>query len=389
MTDIDTRWVDLVDPTEEDLRAHLPEHIHVTALNALLAPHVHDDEPRPRIESHGDYVLGIFLLPVAVPDEDRVYYQEIDIIATHEQLISISKTPPGEQPFDPKPAKDACRVHENIGMFVYHLVDEIAESYLDLVDALDDEIDELEDLVADNSTKVVGRRLRELRQDLRGIRRTLTPTRDAVHKILDNRIELDDGELFPATSRSPSATRTTSCCARARASSRRATRSSRRARLPPGEDRERPERGDEAPDGDRVAAARPDLHRRPLRPELPPHPGARLELRLLVVVGPDHRDDDRAARVLPLEALAVERRIGARATRPARMPFYICPQCKERSLDIDAREGFSTQAPACHHCGFGFLFELLDDYYPAPDTGFVVTDQGAAACSRSAAASSS
>ena len=57
------------------------------------------------------------------------------------------------------------------------------------------------------------------------------------------------------------------------------------------------------------------------------------------------------------------------------MPYYICPRCKERSLDIDAREGFSTQAPACRHCGFGFLFELLDDYYPAPDTGMVVTDK--------------
>jgi PAS domain-containing protein len=57
------------------------------------------------------------------------------------------------------------------------------------------------------------------------------------------------------------------------------------------------------------------------------------------------------------------------------VPYYICPKCKERSLDIDAREGFSTQAPACRHCGFGFLFELLDDYYPAPDTGLVVTDQ--------------
>lgn len=57
------------------------------------------------------------------------------------------------------------------------------------------------------------------------------------------------------------------------------------------------------------------------------------------------------------------------------MPYYICPRCKERSIDIDAREGFSTQAPACRHCGFGFLFELLDDYYPAPDTGFLVCDQ--------------
>ena len=57
------------------------------------------------------------------------------------------------------------------------------------------------------------------------------------------------------------------------------------------------------------------------------------------------------------------------------MPYYICPKCKERSLDIDAREGFSTQAPACRHCGFGFLFELLDDYYPAPDTAFFVCDR--------------
>ena len=32
---------------------------------------------------------------------------------------------------------------------------------------------------------------------MRGIRRTLAPTRDAVHKIVDNRIELDEGELFP------------------------------------------------------------------------------------------------------------------------------------------------------------------------------------------------
>jgi PAS domain S-box-containing protein len=57
------------------------------------------------------------------------------------------------------------------------------------------------------------------------------------------------------------------------------------------------------------------------------------------------------------------------------MPYYICPRCKERSVDIDAREGFSSEAPACRHCGFGFLFELLDDYYPAPGTGFIVCDQ--------------
>jgi PAS domain-containing protein len=57
------------------------------------------------------------------------------------------------------------------------------------------------------------------------------------------------------------------------------------------------------------------------------------------------------------------------------VPNYICPKCKNRSVDLDAREGFSREAPACRRCGFGFLFELIDDYYPSPSTGFVVCDQ--------------
>jgi PAS domain S-box-containing protein len=59
------------------------------------------------------------------------------------------------------------------------------------------------------------------------------------------------------------------------------------------------------------------------------------------------------------------------------VPYFICPNCKERSVDHDRKEGLSQQAVSCHRCGFGFLFELMDDYYPAPGTGFVVCDQQA------------
>ena len=57
------------------------------------------------------------------------------------------------------------------------------------------------------------------------------------------------------------------------------------------------------------------------------------------------------------------------------MPYFICPNCKARSVDIDGLEGFSNDVVSCRHCGFGFLFELLDDYYPRPSTGFVVCDR--------------
>ena len=48
--------------------------------------------------------------------------------------------------------------------------------------------------------------------------------------------------------------------------------------------------------------------------------------------------------------------------------------------------GFSRDAPACRKCGFPFLFELLDDYYPAPNAAFFTCDQAGRiiACGRGA-----
>jgi PAS domain S-box-containing protein len=57
------------------------------------------------------------------------------------------------------------------------------------------------------------------------------------------------------------------------------------------------------------------------------------------------------------------------------VPYFICPNCKERSIDHDRRASLlDPTAVGCTRCGFGFLFELMDDYYPAPTTGFVVCD---------------
>ena len=44
-------------------------------------------------------------------------------------------------------------------------------------------------------------------------------------------------------------------------------------------------------------------------------------------------------------------------------------------MDDDRREGLTHQPVACTSCGFGFLFEIQDDYYPAPGTGLVVCDR--------------
>jgi magnesium transporter len=191
-------WVDLIDPTPDELRAKLPRELQESALERLLAPPEHDDEPRPTLQGHGDYIFGVFLLAVAVPDEDRVFYQEIDVVVTHDVLVTVSKTPPGEHPYDPRPARESCRPDDSAGMMFYRLVDDIAEHYLDLIDSLDEEIDQLEDTVESSPAAQTRVRLSELRHDLLHIRRTLAPTRDAIRRVVDNVVEVTDGqEVFP------------------------------------------------------------------------------------------------------------------------------------------------------------------------------------------------
>lgn len=58
------------------------------------------------------------------------------------------------------------------------------------------------------------------------------------------------------------------------------------------------------------------------------------------------------------------------------MPFFICPNCGNRVLGTERTAGFSNRPRGCSKCGFGFLFELLDDYYPAPDAAFFTCDKG-------------
>lgn len=54
---------------------------------------------------------------------------------------------------------------------------------------------------------------------------------------------------------------------------------------------------------------------------------------------------------------------------------FICPNCGHRSTETDRSAGFRRETRGCPRCGFAFLFELLDDYYPAPGAAFFVADK--------------
>jgi PAS domain-containing protein len=59
------------------------------------------------------------------------------------------------------------------------------------------------------------------------------------------------------------------------------------------------------------------------------------------------------------------------------MAFYICPNCHARIVDADGLEGLSSQPVGCHRCGFGFLFQLLEDWFPPANAGLLACDKDA------------
>jgi magnesium transporter len=191
-------WIDLLDPSPDELREASPRELEETAAELLLADPKHDDEPRPTLQGHGDYVFGVFLLARAVPDEDTIYYQEVGVVITHDTLLTVRKTPPGREPLDVAPVQHSVKKTDSAGMIAYRLVDNIAEAYLDLVDDVDAEIDELEDRVETQPSEATRTRISAIRHDLLHIRRTLAPMRDAVRRVVDDVVDVEEGdEVFP------------------------------------------------------------------------------------------------------------------------------------------------------------------------------------------------
>ena len=192
-----TRWIDLVDPTSDEVLAALPVHVDPEVIEILGTPATTGHEPRPLLEAHGASVFGVFVATRPVPEEDRVSYQEVELVATPDLLVTVRKTPADGVAFDPAALYPGADAGEPVGVLVHRLVDEIASSYLAMLDASYGEIEEVEDSIDDWPAGRVRGRVASLRHELLVLRKTVSGTRAAVRRILDGRIEVGEHALFP------------------------------------------------------------------------------------------------------------------------------------------------------------------------------------------------
>ena len=182
-------WIDLLDPGEEELSAKLPCAVHGDTLRRLLAPTVHDDEPRPRFQGHQAYVFGVLVAPVF--DEADVSFQEVDLIVTREAVVTVRKTPERGQPIVLElPTARA-------GMMAASVADQVAEQFLDAIDQIDNRVDEVDDGVDEWPPERLRKEVKSLRHKILRVRRQLWPTREALHKVIDRRVDVEGPEALP------------------------------------------------------------------------------------------------------------------------------------------------------------------------------------------------
>jgi magnesium transporter len=194
---VSARWIDLVDPTSDEVLKALPVHIDPQVVELLASKRSEERSPRPVIEGHGAYVFGILAFAHPLPEENRIAYHEVDFIATDGLVATVRKSLSGDgagvyPPMSYRPTQEG----EPAGALVHTLLDDVADSYLSSIDEIYGEIEELEDAIDAAPPGVVRERISRFRHELLYARRVMSATRSAVRRIVDDRIEIGGDALF-------------------------------------------------------------------------------------------------------------------------------------------------------------------------------------------------
>ncbi|HEX5938454.1 MAG TPA: magnesium transporter CorA family protein [Actinomycetota bacterium] len=178
-------WVDGVEPTEGEL-ALLAEQLR---LHELVVEDVHHRNQRAKVELYPEHAFAAFR-PLSL-GADGLLESELFLIVS-DRCVTTLRFPPV---FDVSGAERRWRMLASMapgtGAAFYAVADEVADDYLEVVEALEDRADELEAEVFDSDPRArVGAPLQldilQLRRDMVRLRRHAVPMRQAIDRFADD-----------------------------------------------------------------------------------------------------------------------------------------------------------------------------------------------------------
>jgi magnesium transporter len=185
------RWIDVVDPTEDELEKVQREfHLHPLAIEDARK-----HGQRPKLEQYPSHA---FL--VAQSRE----LAEVDLFIGETWLVSVRELSGDGAPWDCQSAIDRFERTKpecvTVGFLLYTILDELVDGYFDATDTAEDRLEALEDRIFTEDLgdeRDVQERLFDIRRELLLFRRAVVPLREVISSLLRHELAwIDDASVI-------------------------------------------------------------------------------------------------------------------------------------------------------------------------------------------------
>jgi len=161
-------WIDLLDPTAEDLRRASAE----LGVHPLALEDSEEFAQRPKLDHYGDHLLLVFY-GARLEEDGSISEVETHLIVGSQWLLTVRR----------HPCLSLDDLHDNADpgddrWIVYRVVDALTDSYFPVMHEIDQRIDHLEEEILEGDAREARRDTVLLRKPVLKIERVLTAQRD-------------------------------------------------------------------------------------------------------------------------------------------------------------------------------------------------------------------
>ncbi|MBL9216110.1 MAG: magnesium/cobalt transporter CorA [Opitutaceae bacterium] len=188
-------WVDLDNPTDEEIKAVLDSlfHFHPLAIEDCITP-----SSLPKIEDYEDY---LFMVTHAVDfnRQDKFATTELDLFLGKEYLVTFHRTPlRSVSTLIERLAKNASPGPRGPDRLAHSLLDLLVDNYAPMLSELHTELEEIEETVLSKaSDQNLVTELLHVRADFSKLRQIVRPQRDIIDRLTRGDTKMIRATLLP------------------------------------------------------------------------------------------------------------------------------------------------------------------------------------------------
>ncbi len=187
LDDPDIAWIDLEEPTDEELRLlEDPFGFHPLAIEDCITP-----EHQPKIDDFGPYLFMIFRGIDFNEPVDELHTTKLAAFLGPDYLVTYHRRPMrsvnavlGKY----RHAKSAAPFR-SIDYLLYEILDHLVEFYFPVLDRIEDEIDRIEEALLDKCGPDTLESILQTKREVAGVKRAITPHRELFSRIARGEFE--------------------------------------------------------------------------------------------------------------------------------------------------------------------------------------------------------